>query len=92
MANDKWSISQIHLLLADPTCSTIVENPLQIGLFMQNKPNFQKAKMNVSFLITRDYDNLPVFRAPKNKPNTKPNKPNFQRPKTNANSFAEKEL
>jgi len=33
--------------------STSVENPLQINLFMQNKPNFQKSQMNVKFIQER---------------------------------------
>ena len=32
--------------------STIVENVLQIGLFLQNKANFCKAKINISSFVT----------------------------------------
>jgi len=35
--------------------STFVENPLQIDLFMQDKPNVKYAKMNVSSFITSKY-------------------------------------
>ncbi len=38
-------------------------------LFMQNKPNFRKAKMNVNSLITTDYENKWQRRVRKNKPN-----------------------
>ncbi len=41
-------------------------------LFMQNKPNFQKVKMNVSILLTRDYENIGQRRVRKNKPNSNP--------------------
>jgi hypothetical protein len=35
--------------------STFVENPLQIDLFMQNKPNVKNAQNNVSSFITSKY-------------------------------------
>ena len=40
--------------------------------FMQNKPNFQKAKMNVNSLITTDYENKWQRKVRKNKPNSNP--------------------
>jgi len=54
---------------------------------MQNKPNFQKAKMNVNSLITIDYENKWQRRVRKNKPNSNPIKPNLKRAKMNANVF-----
>jgi len=36
---------------------------------MQNKPNFRKAKMNVSNVITRNYTNFIPLAGYKNKPN-----------------------
>ena len=47
--------------------------------FMQNKPNLLDAQMNVTKVLTRDYDNSPPLRFPKNKPNSKPIKPNLSR-------------
>ncbi len=44
----------------------------------QNKPNLRKAKMNINFYYTKDYENDNTFRLPENKPNTNPNKPNFK--------------
>jgi len=35
--------------------STLVENPLQIDLFMQNKPKVKSAQINVSSFITSIY-------------------------------------
>jgi hypothetical protein len=35
--------------------STSVENPLQIDLFMQNKPKVKNAQINVSSFITSKY-------------------------------------
>jgi hypothetical protein len=52
-----------------PRPSTIVENPLQIDLFMQNKPNFRKAKMSLSCFNTNDYQNFIPLAGYKNKPN-----------------------
>ncbi|GAG29683.1 unnamed protein product [marine sediment metagenome] len=60
-----------------PTCSTIVENPLQIGSFMQNKPNFQKSQMNVSIFTQKAYENKSNWTLGENKPKTKPNKANL---------------
>jgi len=80
------SISQIRSLPAEQianachsTSSTIVENPLQIGPIMQNKPNFKIGKMNATFFTTKPYQDPPLRRLPENKPNTNPNKPNFKR-------------
>ncbi len=36
---------------------------------MQNKPNFQKAKMNVNLTLTRDYRKKDDFLVRINKPN-----------------------
>jgi len=49
--------------------STLVENSLQINLFLQNKPNFQKAKMNVSLTLTKDYRKNDAFLVRINKAN-----------------------
>jgi hypothetical protein len=55
---------------------TLVKNPLQIAPFMQNKPNFRKAKMNVSAVNTNGYENNRLRRRRENKPNSKPIKAN----------------
>jgi len=39
---------------------------------MQNKPNLLDALMNVSSLITADYENIDNCKLGENKPNTKP--------------------
>jgi hypothetical protein len=49
---------------------------LQINLFMQNKANFRKSQMNVTDLLTRDYEKRILGEHGKNKPNTKPIKSN----------------
>jgi len=48
-------------------------------LFMQNKPNFKIGKMNVTYLIKVDYENIANSKLRQNKPNTNPIKPNFLR-------------
>jgi len=52
--------------------STTVESPLQISSFMQNKANFTDDQMNVSSLITVEYENIANCKLGENKPNTKP--------------------
>ena len=64
-------------------------------LFMQNKANFQKVKLNVNEVLTKDYVQMDTWSIGKTKPiqsqfkanqsqykpNTKPNKPNSWRQK-----------
>ena len=54
---------------------------LQIKLFMQNKAKFQKVKLNVNKVLTKDYDQMDTWSIRKNEPKTNPNEP-----KTNPNS------
>jgi len=54
---------------------------------MQNKPNFQKAKMNVNNYYTKVYKSETAFRRSQNKPNSNPIKPNFQKAKMNVNFY-----
>ena len=56
--------------------STSVEGSLQINLFMQNEPNFGKAQMNVSPVITREYKNNSNWTLGENEPKTNPIKAN----------------
>jgi len=59
--------------------STLVEESLQIDLFMQNKPNFRKSQMNVSIFSQIAYENKSNWTLGQNKPNSNPNKPNCQK-------------
>ena len=43
-----------------------------INLFMQNEPNLQNDKMNVSLSMTKDYQNIHPLGHPKNEPKTNP--------------------
>jgi len=51
---------------------TNVMSALQIQLFMQNEPKFQKVKLNVNKVLTKDYDQLDTWSIRKNKPKTNP--------------------
>jgi len=42
------------------------------GCFMQNKPNSRKARMNLNFYLTKDYENVRLRRRGKNKAKTNP--------------------
>ena len=52
------------------------ESSTNSPLFMQNKPNFLDAQINVSSFITKDYERNDIFAVPENKPNSKPIKAN----------------
>ena len=54
-------------------------------LFMQNKPNFKDAKMNVNIYYTKDYKNFIPLAGQKNKPNSNPIKPNSRKAQMNVN-------
>jgi hypothetical protein len=49
-------------------------------LFMQNKPNFQKDQMNVSYLLTKRYENKPLASQMENKPKQTQFPPKNQHP------------
>jgi len=48
----------------------------QFELIMQNKANLLNAQMNVSSVITMDYENIANWKLGENKPNSKPIKAN----------------
>ncbi len=56
--------------------STTIESSLQINLFMQNKANFQKVKLNVNKVLTKDYDQMDTWSIRKTKPIQTQYKPN----------------
>ena len=43
---------------------------------MQNKPNFQDVQMNVTSILTKDYERNDIFAVPENKANSNPIKAN----------------
>jgi len=59
---------------------TLYKSPL----FMQNKPNFQDARMNVNIYNTTYYKNFIPLAGYKNKPNSNPIKPNCRKGKIDA--------
>ena len=46
-----------------------------INLFLQNEPKFRKNQMNVTDLLTRNYDQMDTWSIGKNEPKTNPNEP-----------------
>jgi hypothetical protein len=48
--------------------STLVECSLQIRLFMQNEPKFRKSQMNISTILTMNYDKKDTWWSGKTKP------------------------
>ncbi len=61
---------------------TDVMSALQIRLFMQNKPNFRKSQMNVTKVLTKDYEKRTLGERGKNKPNSNPIQTQYK-PNTN---------
>ena len=49
--------------------STSVKNVRQIGLFLQNKANLYKAKINASSFVTSEYSDSTILQKAKNKAN-----------------------
>ncbi len=86
---NSWSNSLCALipLCICPFSSTNVEDSLQIDLFMQNKPNFQKSQMNVNTDNTKNYENKRNWTIGQNKPNSNPIKPNLKRAKMNVSLY-----
>jgi len=60
-------------------------------LFMQNKPNLPNAQINVSSVLTKDYENVPLRRCAENKANSKPIKPNLKKAKMKPSSVKTKD-
>jgi hypothetical protein len=50
---------------------------------MQNKANFRKSQVNITSLITVDYENIANWKLGENKANTKPIKANTKPVKAN---------
>jgi len=67
--------------------STIVEDSLQINLFMQNKPNVKDAQINVNSYMKSIYEKLDTWLSGKNKANSNPIKPNLRKAKMNVNLY-----
>jgi len=70
--------------------STLVENPLQIDLFMQNKPNLLNVQMNVNKVLTKNYENKTLGRRGKNKANQSQYKPNQSQYNANQSQYKPK--
>jgi hypothetical protein len=87
-----WLINDLYAFKVLYICRetfTDVMSALQIGPFLTNKPNFQKVKLNVNKVLTKDYDRMDTWSIRKNKPNSNPIqsqfKPNQSQNKPNTN-------
>ncbi len=58
--------------------------------YMQNKPNFKKARTNATYFMTKDYDNWTLGERVKNEPKTNPNEPKCKKAKMNASTVLTK--
>ncbi len=73
-----WLINDLRAKKALYNCKetfTDVRKTLQINLFMQNKANFRKVKLNVNKVLTRNYDQLDTWSIRKTKPIQSQSKP-----------------
>ncbi len=55
--------------------TTNVVDSLQINLFMQNKANFRKVKLNVNKVLTKNYEQMDTWSIGKTKPIQSQSKP-----------------
>ncbi|MGB2809368.1 MAG: hypothetical protein WBC22_16620, partial [Sedimentisphaerales bacterium] len=60
-------VSIRHLYNCKVTFTDVMKT-LQIRLFMQNKAKFQKVKLNVNNVLTKDYDRMDTWSIRKTKP------------------------
>ncbi|MHC4087411.1 MAG: hypothetical protein ACYSU3_20600 [Planctomycetota bacterium] len=66
-----WLIKDLRenkILYACRETITDVMSALQIHLFMQNKANFKKVKLNVTKVLAKDYDQMDTWSIRKTKP------------------------
>ena len=69
---------------------TDVMSALQIKLFLQNKPKFQKVKFNVNKVLTTDYEQMDTWSIGKKQSQTNPNKAKSKKAKMNVTYFLTK--
>jgi hypothetical protein len=50
-----------------------------IKLFLQNEPNFRKSQMNITDLLTKEYEKMDTWSIGKNEPKRTQNEPNLAR-------------
>ncbi len=79
-------INDLRLFKALYNCreaSTNVMSALQNKLFLQNKANFKKSQMNVTKVLTKDYDPMDTWSIGKKQSQTNPNIAKFKKAKMN---------
>ena len=73
-----WLINDLHVCKKFYNCRetiTDVMSALQIHLFMQNKANFRKTQMNLTTLLTMEYEEMDTWSIRKTKPIQSQSKP-----------------
>ena len=87
---ESWVLHLVSCFLY--TCRGISTNR---PIFLQNKPNFREAQINLSFFITKDYESKSNPKLGENKPNSNPiqtqTNPIAERLKMNVNSLITKD-
>ena len=68
-AQKSTSPRTLSMSLGLATAKRFAKTSAPEDLFMQNKPNFRKARMNLNFYLTKDYENELCRKFQKNKPN-----------------------
>ncbi|MGB2806545.1 MAG: hypothetical protein WBC22_02305 [Sedimentisphaerales bacterium] len=83
---NSWLIKDLRAYKAIYICRetfTDVMSALQIRLFMQNKANFRKVKLNVNKVLTGDYEKRTLSERGEKQSQTKPIKANLQNTQMN---------
>ncbi len=86
ICDNSWSINDLRACKPLYNCKetfTDVMKTLQIRLFMQNEPKFQKVKYDVNNVLTKDYEQMDTWSIGKNEPKTNPNEPKTKPIKAN---------
>ncbi len=66
---------------------TNVMSALQIQLFLQNEPKLRKVKLNVTKVLTKDYDQMDTWSIRTKQSQTNPNKAKSKKAKMNVTSI-----
>jgi hypothetical protein len=83
--------NQLSIINNHCESSTLVESALQINPFLTNKAKFRKSQINVTYVITRNYEIKDTWWSGKKQSQTKPNKPKSKKAKMNVNKVLTKD-
>ena len=74
--NHLYGLHSFVFSLTSYCISSTKDNVRKNKLFLQNKANFQKVKLNVNNVLTKDYDQMDTWSIRKNEPKRTQNEPN----------------